>query len=260
MYIALEAAHGIAFHHGLGLDKMAVVRRYLSVPAIKQYAERAFTKSNMAIVGSGVSHSDLTKYTGDFFADVASGPALSSSSSNYYGGESRNWSPNGNSIVIAYPGSGDGPNLKPEFTVLSYLLGGEPTIKWSSGNGVLNKALEKYPGIKIESKHINYADVGLLYVGLSGKASVLKEAGKTVVEGINALANVKEEDVKRAIQIAKFDILSAAEENSLSMELAGQSVISSGKLPQIEETIKGIEGVTLDTIKKVRTFAVIKYT
>ena len=251
MYIATEAAHSIAFHHGLGLDKLAVVRRYLTAAGVHKYSEKAFVKSNICLVGSGVSHSELEKYGGEFLTDVPAGSALSATESKYYGGESRNWSPNGNAMVIAFPGSGGGPHLKPEFTVLSYLLGGEPTIKWSTGSGVLNKALEKFPGVQVTSKHLKYSDTGLLYIGLSGPASGIKDSASAIVEAIKSLESIKGEDVKKAIMNAKFDILTAAEENALSMEAVGQSVIASGKIPQIEESIKALEGVTADTIKKV---------
>ena len=154
-------------------------------------------------------------------------------------------------MVIAFPGSAGQPNFQPEFAVLAHLLGGEPTIKWSPGSSLLCKALDKYPSVKAVAKNVTYSDTGLLYIALSGSAEGIKAAGPTVVEAIKSVGNVKAEDIKKAIMNAKFDYLAAAEDSALSIEAVGQGVIATGKVPQVEDTIRAIEGVTADSIKKV---------
>ncbi|KAF3918883.1 hypothetical protein ABW20_dc0103581 [Dactylellina cionopaga] len=249
-YVALEGAHASAFHHGLGLDKLSFVRKSFGVEEIASFAAHAFNKSNMAIVGSGVPHADITKYASEFFAGAFEGAKMKGSAPTYYGGETRTWSKNGNSVVIAFPGSAGGAAFKAELSILAYLLGGEPTIKWSTGNAILGKAVEKYAGVSAISKNITYSDTGLFYVSINGPAASLKNALPDVVGAIKSLSNVKAEDLTRAIQNAKFDFYAAAEENALSMETIGQSIIATGKIPQVQETIKAIEGVTLDSVKK----------
>lgn len=71
------------------------------------------------------------------------------------------------------------------------------------------------------------------------------------MKAINSLASVKPEDVKKAIAQAKFDVLAAAEDRSAGLELVGQSVIASGKAPQVEDVVKALEAVTVDSVKKV---------
>ncbi|KAF3941220.1 hypothetical protein ABW19_dt0205494 [Dactylella cylindrospora] len=249
-FVALEAAHASAYHHGLGTEKFAVYKKYLNSGEVAKFAVQAFNKSNLAVVASGVPHADATKYTSEFFADVASGSPLKGSSTAYYGGESRVWSSAGSAVVIAFPGSAGGATFKPELSILSYILGGEPSIKWSAGNSLLGKVVGKFPGVTATSKNIAYSDTGLFYVSLAGPAPSVKSALPEVVSAIKGLSSVTADDVKKAIQNAKFDYYAAAEENALSMEAIGQSVIANGKIPQVEETVKALEGVTVDSVKK----------
>ncbi|KAK6341039.1 ubiquinol-cytochrome c reductase core subunit 1 [Orbilia brochopaga] len=252
-YFALEAAHAVAYHQGLGLDQLSYVRKDFATREIALYASLTFNKSNFAVVGSGVPHSDLVKYTTEFFGGAKTGEAADAESSAYYGGENRVWSRAGNAVVIAFPGSAGGAAFKPELSVLSYLLGGQSNIKWSHGSSLVGKVLDKYRTVTAASKNITYSDTGLFYVTVAGQAEELKNALPGVVEAIKSLKNVKAEDVKRAIQNAKFDVYAAAEDNALSLEAIGQSVIATGGIPQIEQTIKAIEGVTLDSVKKAAT-------
>ncbi|KAK6534302.1 ubiquinol-cytochrome c reductase core subunit 1 [Arthrobotrys megalospora] len=249
-FVALEAAHASAYHHGLGLDKLSVVRKNFGVEEIGEFAAAAFNQSNLAVVGSGVPHAELSKYTTEFFADVPAGETLKAHAPTYYGGESRAWSKSGNAVVIAFPGSAGGPAFKAELNILSYVLGGQSTIKWSPGNSLLGKVTEKFPGVSAVSKNITYSDTGLFYISVDGPAPTLVKALPEVVNAIKSVANITAEDLKRAIQNAKFDFYTAAEENALSMESIGQSIVATGKVPQVQESIKALESVTLDSVKK----------
>ncbi|EPS43023.1 hypothetical protein H072_2991 [Dactylellina haptotyla CBS 200.50] len=249
-FVALEAAHASAYHHGLGLDKLSVVRKSFGAHEIADFAAKTFNKGNLSLVGSGVSHSEVTKYAGEFFGDLGTGSQVTGSAPTYYGGETRSWSKTGNAVVIAFPGSAGGPAFKPEFNILSYLLGGESTIKWSPGNSLLGKAVQNHAGVSAVARNIAYSDTGLFYISVSGPATNLKAALPDVVAAVKNVSSLTAEDLKRAIQNAKFDFYSAAEENALSMESIGQSIIATGKVPQVQESIKALEGVTLDSVKK----------
>ncbi|KAF3902047.1 hypothetical protein AA313_de0208386 [Arthrobotrys entomopaga] len=249
-FVALEAAHASAYHHGLGLDKLSLVRKNFDAQDIANYASETFTKGNIAVVGSGVPHEEVAKYTSEYFKDLGTGGQVKAHAPTYYGGENRTWSKNGNSVVLAFPGSAGGPGFKPELNILSYILGGESTIKWSPGNSLLGKAVQKYQGVSAVSKNLAYSDTGLFYVSVNGPAPVLKTALPDVVEAIKNVSKCTADDLKRAIQTAKFDFYSAAEDNALSMEAIGQSVIVTGKIPQVQESIKALESVTLDSVKK----------
>ncbi|KAF3921430.1 hypothetical protein ABW21_db0203279 [Orbilia brochopaga] len=249
-YFALEAAHAVAYHQGLGLDQLSYVRKDFGTREIALYASLTFNKSNYAVVGSGVPHSELVKYTSEFFGHAKDGEVADSESSAYYGGENRIWSQAGNAVVIAFPGSAGGAAFKPELSVLSYLLGGQSNIKWSHGNSLIGKVLDKYLSVTAASKNVTYSDTGLFYVTVAGPAAEVKNALPGVVEAIKSLSNVTAADVKRAIQNAKFDVYAAAEDNALSLEAIGQSVIATGSIPQVEQTIKAIDSVTVESVRK----------
>lgn len=273
--IALETAHNVAFHTGLGGHRLAITPKYVGkvgqatygnvetaggVPSvtvmhsehtIPGYAQKVYQKGNIAVVASGAEIAELEKWTKEFFAELPSGEGLSSLPSKYYGGENRVYCPYGDAIVIAYPGTHGAPGNKAELTVLSYLLGGEAGTKWNAGTSALSQAVADLTGVKAVSRHHAYSDAGLLAITITGPQDQLKQAGTNVVKAIDSIASSKPEDVKRAIAQAKFDVLAAAEDRTKGLELIGQSVIASGKAPQVEDVVKALEGVTVESVKKV---------
>jgi ubiquinol-cytochrome c reductase core subunit 2 len=276
--IALEHAHNVAFHTGLGGHRLAVTNKYVSrlglspfsetgpsggtltLPAdhannqsVPAYAKQVYQKGNIAVVASGASQTNLEKWTCEFFAEVPAGTGVKSAASKYFGGENRVYNASGNALVIAYPGSQGGPSFKAEFSVLAYLLGGENAVKWNPGTSVLSQAVIPFPGVKAVARHAAYSDAGLLTITISGAQNQLAKASEEVVKAIHSLVNVKPEDVKRAIAQAKFDVLAAAEDRSVGLELVGQSVIAGGKAPQVEDVVKALEGVSVESVKSVST-------
>jgi ubiquinol-cytochrome c reductase core subunit 2 len=249
--VALEHAHNVAFHSGLGGHRLSMSTRFSGAPLIPSYAKSVYQKSNIAVVASGASQVDLEKWTSQFFADVPQGTGVPSSVTKYFGGENRIYGTNGDALVIAYPGSQGGASFKAEFSVLAYLLGGESGTKWNAGTSLLSQAVAQLPGIRAVTKHASYSDAGLISISVTGPQESLSKAGEEIVKAINRLATVKAEDVKKAIAQAKFDVLAAAEDRSAGLELIGQSVIASGKAPQVEEVVKALEGVTVNTVQKV---------
>jgi ubiquinol-cytochrome c reductase core subunit 2 len=169
----------------------------------------------------------------------------------YDGGENRLVSPHGNAIVIAFPGSSSPPSFKAEYTVLAYLLGGEASTKWNAGMSLLSQAISETPHTTAVAKHVAYTDTGLLYITIEGSGSAVTQAGGNVVSAIKSLGEAKPEDVKRAIALAKFDVLAAAEDRSAGLEAVGQAVIARGEAPQVEGVVKALDGVTVEAVKAV---------
>lgn len=203
------------------------------------------------MVASGASHTDLQKWTGEFFGDVKDGSGVFSGPTKYFGGENRTYSAAGNALVIAFPGSHGGPGFKAESSVLAYLLGGEGATKWNAGTSALSQAVGQITGIKAVARHTAYSDAGLLTISITGPLASLTQAGQEVVKAINNISSVGPEGVKRAIAQAKFDVLATAEDRSAGLELVGQSVIASGKAPQVEDVVKALGAVTAASLKKV---------
>ena len=249
--VALEHAHHVAFHSGLGGQRLAISSKFPH-SLIPSYAQQVYQKGNIAVVASGAPHADLLKWTGEFFADVKDGSGVSSSRpTEYFGGENRTYSAAGDALAIAFPGSPGGPGFKAESCVLAHLLGGEGATKWNAGTSVLSQAVGQITGVKAVARHTAYSDAGLLTICITGPQPSLTQAGQEVVKAINSLSSPKPEEVKRAIAQAKFDVLAAAEDRSAGLELVGQSVIASAKVPQVEDVVKALGAVTAASLKKV---------
>ncbi|KAF8468343.1 Metalloenzyme, LuxS/M16 peptidase-like protein [Kalaharituber pfeilii] len=247
--LALEHAHGVAFHKGLGAPRLATANKYVNPTAISDYASKVFSKSNIALVASGAPHSELSKWASEFFKDLKAGEKVSSPATKYYGGEARVNSVHGSTYVVAFPGTPGSPNFKAEYKVLTHLLGGQTAVKWNSGFSLLSRAVADIPGASAVAGHTHFTDAGLLYITVTGLDTDLEKAGHAVVKALHDAANASAEEVKKAVAQAKFDVLAEVEDRSTGLELVGQSLISNGTVPQADAIVKAIEAVTPQSMK-----------
>ena len=254
----------MAFHRGLGTPLHPVssspFTKYIDELGLRRFSRFAYAKDNFAVVANGASHAELSKWVGEFFTDSPdTAPSNFSKSggsqTKYYGGEERIAHDSGNTIIIAFPGSGSvtGGFFKPEISVLTALLGGQTTIKWSSGFSLLSKATEDYPRVQVNTTHHTYSDAGLLCITMTGDALQMQKAASGVVSAVKRVAagEVSKEEIKKAVAIAKFQALESGQNISTGIELTGAGLVTGGKAFQIDEVGKSIEGVTEDQVKKV---------
>ncbi|PWY86341.1 ubiquinol-cytochrome C reductase complex core protein 2 [Aspergillus sclerotioniger CBS 115572] len=261
--VAVDAAHAVAFHRGLGESitpsTTVSLEKYLSAEALAEYAQQAFAKSNIALVGSGSNSADVAKWVGDFFKEVPTGSQLQNAASKYYGGEQRISSKAGNAVVIAFPGSGafGTPAYKPEASVLAALLGGESTIKWTPGFSLLAQATQGFSQVRASTQNLSYSDAGLFTITFSGKADQITSAGKNAVDLLNKVAagEVASEEIKKAVAVAKFRALESAQSLETGIEATGSALINGSKPYQIGEVAQSIDAVTEAQVKDVaKTF------
>ncbi|KAF4581955.1 ubiquinol-cytochrome-c reductase complex core protein 2 [Ophiocordyceps camponoti-floridani] len=256
--LALDNAHAVAFHTGLGapiyLSSAAPYNKYLNEEYIASYADLVYSKTNFAVVADGTSPSNLSKWIGQFFADVPassqSGQTLKIEASKYHGGEQRiDHDSRENSMVIAFPGS-DMTGSKPEIPVLASLLGGKPTIKWTHGFSLLSKDCAALPNLSVSASNLAYSDAGLLAVQMSGPASSVRKAALATAKALKSVAegSVKKEDVSRAIANAKFEALDKAQLRDPSMLLAGSGIVTRGKPSDVTEVVRSFDSVTADKV------------
>lgn len=258
--LALDSAHSVAFHHGLGASlypsPSTPLKGYLDENSIASFSEAAYAKSNIALVGDGATSSALSKWTEQFFKNVPATPSgsitLNSKATTYYGGEQRTSHTGGNSIVMAFPGSSFG-NFKPEIAVLASLLGGQSSIKWAPGFTLLSKAAASAPGATATATNLAYSDAGLLTIQVNGSASAVHIASQEAVKALKSIAEggVSKEDLTKAVARARFDALVSSESGISTILAAGSGIVHSGKPFQVAETAKSIEGVTAEQLKTV---------
>ncbi|KAL7624770.1 ubiquinol-cytochrome c reductase core subunit 1 [Parahypoxylon ruwenzoriense] len=256
--LALDLAHSVAFHSGLGASlyptSSTALKGYLNEFSIAHYASAVYAKPNIALVGDGATTAALHKWTEQFFKNVPASPSgpmsLNTKATTYYGGEQRTAHTGGNSLVIAFPGSSFG-TFKPEIAVLAALLGGQPNVKWSPGFTLLSKAAASAPGVVASGTNLAYSDAGLLAIQVTGAAGSVRQAGTETVKALKSISEgaVSKEDLTKAIAKAKFDALEASQSGVSTLLSAGSGIIHTGKPFQIAETVGSINGVTVDKLK-----------
>ncbi|CEJ62094.1 Cytochrome b-c1 complex subunit 2, mitochondrial [Penicillium brasilianum] len=263
--VALDAAHGVAFHRGLGApvtpSPSSPYEKYLSADALAEYAKDAYAKSNVALVATGPNSADVTKWVGQFFKDLPTGTTASqykvqpSQASKYFGGEQRIASKTGNAVVIAFPGSSafGTAGYKAEASVLAALLGGESTIKWTPGFSLLSQATQGFNQLSVSTKNLAYSDAGLFTVTLAGQAEQVGAASKNVVDALKkaAAGEVSSEDIKKATALAKFRALESVQTLETGLEATGSGLIHGAKPYQIGEIAQAIEKVSEQQVKEV---------
>ncbi|KAG6067588.1 hypothetical protein E4U32_003410 [Claviceps aff. humidiphila group G2b] len=256
--LALDNAHAVAFHNGLGSpiypSSSSPVRKYLNEEYIARYADVVYSKPNIAVVADGASASDLSSWVTKFFQDVPatsqSGESLKAVASTYHGGEQRTSHQAGNSMVIAFPGS-NAAGSKPEIAVLAALLGGKSTIKRSAGFSLLSKATASTPGLSVETTNLAYSDAGLLTIQLSGSAASVRKAAEETGKILKNIANgtVSKDDITKAVSNAKFDILEQGQLRSHTILQVGTGLLHGGKQLDIAAIAKSIDGVNANSLK-----------
>lgn len=263
--VAIDAAHGVAFHRGLGSaqtpSQSTPYEKYVSGDALAQFAQDAYAKSNVALVATGPNSADVSKWVGQFFKDLPAGASSSqykvqpTVATQYFGGEQRIPSKAGNAVVIAFPGSSafGTSGFKPEASVLAALLGGESTIKWTPGFSLLSQATKDFSQLNISTKNNAYSDAGLFTVTLSGKAEQVGTASKNVVDALKkaAAGEVASEDIKKAIALAKFRALESLQTLDTGLEATGSGLVHGSKPYQIAEIAQAVENVTEQQVKEV---------
>ena len=253
--VALDAAHAVAFHTGLGAPLYPTpdtpVASYLNENSVADFAQAAYTKANIAVVADGAAETGLQKWLEPFFRGVPaqSNTKLNTTASKYFGGESRIARNGTNSVVIAFPGASLGAS-NPELDVLIGLLGGESTISWSPGFSVLSKITAAAPGAQAKAANYAYSDTGLFTIQITGSGGAVRQAAQESVKALQSIAEgkVAKEDVVKAIAKAKFTLLTASETSGTGLVHAGASLIAGVKPLQVAQTLKSLESVTADKL------------
>jgi ubiquinol-cytochrome c reductase core subunit 2 len=261
--LAINSAHGLAFHKGLGSPlyptSSTPLQKYLNANSISQFANSAYTKSNIAVVANGADQAELSKWVGEYFTNVkSSASSLPGDASKYYGGEERIAHGSGNSYVIAFPGSSSftsGSSYKPEIAVLAALLGGQSTIKWSPGFSLLSKASASFPGANTTTTHYSYSDAGLLAIQFTGSASAIRSASVEAVKTLKTISegSISKEDFTKAVALAKYRALEEGQNLEAGVVATGAGLIHGGQPFQIDQVGKAVEAVSVEKLKAVCT-------
>ncbi|CAO1626224.1 unnamed protein product [Parajaminaea phylloscopi] len=240
---------------GLGASLFASPASPISVQDTVSYGRAAFSKSNIAVLGTGVDASKLSGLVSKSFADIpSSSTGLSAGPSTYHGGEQRvafaphhaesSRSGNGH-FFLGFQGA-----PTPEFAVLRSLLGGESSVKWSSGLSPLSKITEKVSGASAEAFNIAFSDSGLVGAYVSAPHPSLTSVAKEVGNAFKSVASgVSSEDLQRAIAKAKFEAASALESRETVRDVVGSALLSqSGDVQALDKIFSQLESVSANQV------------
>lgn len=216
--VAVDAAHALAFRTGLGNPLLASSHNGITVEDIREFATQAFTKENVAIVGSGVKDTVLTPLVQESLKGLPSG-TTTSPSTKYHGGESRISAHTLPTVFVGFGTSTPSPSL----AILASYLDPTPSLKWSEGLSPLSNLP---PGASIRVVHDAYTDGALLGLLIQGPSvEVVKEAGKIAVNALKdaGAGAIKSNAFIRALSRAKFSAASAVEgREGLAVAVADQ--------------------------------------
>lgn len=218
---ALEVAHALAFRSGLGSSLFAPSHNSITVEDIKQFAASAFTKGNIAVLGTGIDQSTLAKLIEKSLASAPASAPPTTSASSYFGGETRVEAHGGLQTVFIGFGSTGAPSA--ELAALAAHLSPQPSVKWSQGLSPIAASLSH--GTSVQSVYLPYSDatlVGLLVQGPT--AAGVKEAGRAAVKALQGAATVSAEDLKKAVVKAKFAAASSIDSRDGLVSVLGSRV------------------------------------
>ena len=204
---SLDIAHQLAFRRGLGNSLFAQSFNPVSVNDVKNYANQAYAKGNIAVLGGGISTEALSAAVQKAFGSGSGGSSLTSSSTQYFGGESRvaidkHAYPDARpSLTIAFGSAGE---ASADLHVLPHLVGGASSVKWGVGTSPLAQIAEKVPGAEIKAALLPYSDASLFTVTVTAPTDAgVRSLAQEVASAVKAAGSAKDEEVKKAVAKAK---------------------------------------------------------
>ncbi|KAF9529874.1 Metalloenzyme, LuxS/M16 peptidase-like protein [Crepidotus variabilis] len=243
---ALELAHSIAFRNGLGRSLFAPAHSHLSATDVQSYAASAFTKSNIAVLGTGIDQATLSSLVEKAFANIAT-TSSTSPASKYHGGETRVEGHGGPQTIFIGFGTTGAPTA--EIATLAAHLSTTPAVKWSKGVSPLASIPE---GTSVQSIYLPYSDATLFGLLVQSTSSAgAKEAAKSAVDALKAASkSIKPEALKSAIAKAKFAAANAAESREGLVNTLGSKVFS-GSDASLESVLSSLDSVNAAGFSKV---------
>lgn len=221
---------------GLGASLFSTPSSPVSHSQIVSFAQSAFAKDNIAIVGSGIDTSKLSDLTSKYFKNVrASKGALAAGPNKYFGGDARvSFAPDHSAegprahyghYLIAFQGAG--LDASPELAVLRSHMGGESNVKWSTGLSPLAQISDKVAGANVNAFNVNFTDAGLIGAYITAPHSKILEAAKLSVAALkDASQSISKEDLEKAKAKARFEAASSLESRAAIHSAVGGVVCS----------------------------------
>ncbi|XP_015281713.1 PREDICTED: cytochrome b-c1 complex subunit 2, mitochondrial isoform X2 [Gekko japonicus] len=233
---------------------------------LHNFVQNNFTSARMALVGLGVSHSDL-KQVGEQFLNIRSGAGSAGVKASYRGGEIREQ--NGDSLVhaaVVAEGATIGSAEANAFSVLQHVLGAGPLVK--RGNSVTSKLIQGAAKATTQPFHasafnVNYSDSGLFGIYTVAQPSAAGEVIKAALNQAKTVAQggLTEEEVTRAKNQLKAALLMSVESSDGLLEEIGSQALASGTYLSPAAVVAKVDAVaTADVVNAAKKFVTGKKT
>jgi ubiquinol-cytochrome c reductase core subunit 2 len=210
---ALDLAHTLAFRSGLGASLFASPHAHFGPEDARSFAHTAFSKQNVAVVGTGIDGDLLSRLVSHSLVSLASSSSAAPAPTKYFGGENRVAAGgHGQQPQTIFVGYGTTTPKLHELATLKEYLAPHPHLKWTHGStGGLFEGLPAHA--RVEPVLLPYTDAALFGVLIQAPTTnEVRQAGKVVANVLKGAAgSVKAEDLKKAVCKAKFDAASALE-------------------------------------------------
>jgi ubiquinol-cytochrome c reductase core subunit 2 len=242
---AINAAHALAFRSGLGQSLFAPEHPDLVVEDVKAFASQAFSKGNIAVVGTGIDQATLSSLVEKGFASASAGSSVSSPATQYFGGETRIDAHGPQTVFIGF-GTAGAPSSG--LAALAAHLSTTPSVKWSKG---LSPLAAVSGGASVQTVYLPYSDATLFGLLVQGStATAVKESAKAAVAALkSASRSIKAEELQAAIAKAKFSAASALETREGLVAAIGPKLFS-GSDASLTSTFSSLEKVDAAGLSK----------
>jgi ubiquinol-cytochrome c reductase core subunit 2 len=243
---------------GLGASLFSSPSSPISHSQIVNYAHSVFAKDNIAVVGSGIEASHLSKLVSFSFKNLQpSKGSIQAGSNKYFGGDARiAYTPNHaveglkahyGHFFIAFEGAG--VDASPELAILRSHLGGESSVKWSTGLSPLAKISEKVVGAHANAFNLNFTDSGLFGAYITAPTGKVVLAAQETTKAIKeATQSLSKEDLEKAKAKAKFEVAAAIESRAGIHAAVGGQLLAGKNIQLLEESFSKLEGVSASTL------------
>jgi len=246
--LTTELLHQAAFRTGLGNSLYCpahMVGKH-GTATMKDFVAKHFTAGRAAVVGLGIPHATLTKYSDLVTLEAGSGAATAPSK--YSGGEERRVT-GGNLAYVAIAGDAAGAvNVKDAVSnlLLQRILGAGSQVKRGVGMGKLSRAAAAATSAQHAVAGIGqmYSDTGLIGAMVVAEAAAAGAVVESVVAAVRS-ASVTEEEVARAKKNLLTDIYSIYEKSTSKVEDIGAQILLAGDVVPEEKVKDLVAGVNL---------------
>jgi processing peptidase subunit alpha len=248
--------------HGLGMPLHGLTHnyKYLHAHVLQKFQLENINPNRIFVAAAGIENHqefvDLVESKLSFIPAIQ-GQNPQREAAHYVGGENRNQTDDNNiHLALAFRSAPWGSQDIFALQVLSALLGNSQTF----ATGLPGRGIHSRAATNLLSKHsfvdyantinFNFSDIGLFGISASGSASNANELLQASIGELKGLTDISKEELQRAKNLAKANILNSLERQKDRLEEAVKNVKVYGKVA-FNHYADQIDSVSADQISSV---------